>query len=86
MKELRMKKGTDTIMTSPKREVPKTSTKRSATLRSISDRNYTFGYGFIAIKGGGRATRNLPHAKTLLVPIRFLLCWVDYALEGCTFY
>ena len=74
-----MKKGTDTIMTSPKREVPKTSTKRSAALRSMSDRNYTFffffffggGGGFIAIKRGGRATRNLPHAKMLLVSIRF---------------
>ena len=40
------------------------------------------------MKGGGKATRNLPHAKMLLVPspIRFFLCWVDYALEGSTFY
>ena len=41
---------------------------------------------FIAIKGGDRATRNLPHAKMLLVPILFFLSWVDYALEGSTFY
>ena len=26
---------------------------------------------FIAIKGGGRPTRRLPHAKMLLVPISF---------------
>ena len=38
-----------------------------------------------AIKGGGRPTRLLPHAKMLLVPIGFFLCWVDYALEGSTF-
>ena len=36
-----------------------------------------------AIKG--KPTRLLPHAKMLLVPIKFLfLCWVDYALEGST--
>ena len=29
--------------------------------------------------------RLLPHAKILLVSIRFFLCWVDYALEGSTF-
>ena len=40
---------------------------------------------FIAIKGGGRPTRLLPHAKMLLVPINFSFCWVDYALEGSTF-
>ena len=40
---------------------------------------------FIAIKGGGRPTRRLPHVKMLLVPISFFLCWVDYALEGSTF-
>ena len=40
---------------------------------------------FIAIKGGGRPTRHLPHAKIRLVPISFFLCWVDYALEGSTF-
>ena len=40
----------------------------------------------IAIKGGGRPTRFLPHAKMLLIPIKFCsLCWVDYALEGSTF-
>ena len=37
---------------------------------------------FISIKGGGRPTRLLPHAKML---ISFFLCWVDYALEGFTF-
>ena len=40
---------------------------------------------FIAKKGGSRPTRRLPHAKMLLVPIRFFLCWLDYALEGSTF-
>ena len=39
---------------------------------------------FIAIKGGGRPTRRLPHVKMLLVPISYFLCWVDYALEGST--
>ena len=77
-------KGTDTIMTSPEREAPKTSTEISSA--SIADRNYTFGYFFnVAIKGGGRSTRLLPHAKMLLVLISFFLCWVDYALEGSTF-
>ena len=38
-----------------------------------------------SIKGGGRPTRLLPHAKMLLVPISFFLRWVDYALEGSTF-
>ena len=39
---------------------------------------------FIVIKGGGRPTRLLPHAKMLLIPIKFFfsLCWIDYALEG----
>ena len=37
-----------------------------------------------AIKG--KPIRLLPHAKMLLVPIKFFfLCWVDYALEGSTF-
>jgi len=40
---------------------------------------------FIAIKGIGRHSLLLPHAKMLLVPISFFLCWVDYALEGSTF-
>ena len=71
-------------MTSPEREAPKTSTEISSA--SIADRNYTFGYFFnVAIKGGGRSTRLLPHAKMLLVLISFFLCWVDYALEGSTF-
>ena len=52
---------------------------------SIADRNYTYLRVFIAIKGGGRPTRLLPHAKMLLVTISFFLCWVDYALEGSTF-
>ena len=38
-------KGTDTIMTSPEREAPKTSTEISSA--SIADRNYTFGYFLI---------------------------------------
>ena len=33
----------------------------------------------------GRPTWLLPHAKMLLVPTSFFLCWVDYALEGSTF-
>ena len=79
-------KGTDTIMTSPEREPPKTSTKRSAALRSPTGITPLGIYPvFIAIKGGGRPTRRLPHAKMLLVPISFFLCWVDYALEGSTF-
>ena len=74
------------IITSPEREAPNTSTKRSAALRSPTGITplgiYTV---FIATKGGGRPTRRLPHAKMLLVPINFFLCWVDYALEGSTF-
>ena len=79
-------KGTDTIMTSPDREPPKTSTKKSEALRSPTGITPLGIYPvFIAIKGGGRPTRRLPHAKMLLVPISFFLCWVDYALEGSTF-
>ena len=79
-------KGTDTIMTSPEREPPKTSTKRSAALQSLTGITPLDVYPvFIAIKEGGRPTRCLPHAKMLLVPTRFFLCWVDYALEGSTF-
>ena len=79
-------KGTDAIMTSPEREAPKTSTKRSAALRSPTGITPLGIYPvFIAIKGGGRPTRRLPHAKMLPVPICFFLCWVDYALEGSTF-
>ena len=74
------------IMLSPEREPPKTSTKRSAALRSPTGITPLGIYPvFIAIKGGGRPTRRLPHAKMLLVPISFFLCWVDYALEGSTF-
>ena len=73
-------------MTSPEREAPKTSTKRSAALRSPTGITPLGIYPvFIAIKGGGRPTRRLPRAKMLLVPISFFLCWVDYALEGSTF-
>ena len=79
-------KGTDTIMTSPEREPPKTSTKKSAALRSPTGITPLGIYPvFIAKKGGSRPTRRLPHAKMLLVPIRFFLCWLDYALEGSTF-
>ena len=76
----------DTIMTSPEREAPKTSTKRSAALWSPTGIT-PLGINpvFIAIKGGGRPTRRLPHAKMLLVPISFFLCWVNYALKGSTF-
>ena len=38
-----------------------------------------------AIKGDGNPTRLLPHAKMLLVPIKFFVCWADYALEGAPF-
>ena len=59
MSELRMKKGTGTIMTSPKRAVPKTSTKRSAALRSPTGITPLGIYSvFIAIKWGGRPTRH----------------------------
>ena len=79
-------KGTDTIMTSPEREPPKTSTKRSAAaLRSLTGNTPLGIYPvFIAIKGGGRPSQRLPYGKMLLVPIRFFICWVDYALEGST--
>ena len=74
-------------MTSPEREPPKTSTKRSAAAPRSPTGITPLGIYpvFIAIKGGGRPTRRLPHAKMLLVPISFFLCWVDYALEGSTF-
>ena len=79
-------KGTDTMLTSPEREPPKTSTKRSAALRSPTGIAPLGIYPvFIEIKGGGRSTRRLLHAKMLLVPISFLLCRVDYALKGSTF-
>ena len=79
-------KGTDTIMTSPDREPPKTSTKKSEALRSPTGITPLGIYPvFIATKGARRPTRHLPHAKMLLVPISFFLCWVDYALEGSTF-
>ena len=77
---------TDTNMTSPEREPPTTSTKRSAALLSPTGITPLGIYSvFIAIKRGGRPTRHLPHAKIRLVPISFFLCWVDYALEGSTF-
>ena len=59
-------------MTSLEREPPKTSTKRSAALRSPTGTTPLGVYPlFIAIKGGGRPTPRLPHAKMLLVPISF---------------
>ena len=79
-------KGTDTIMNSPEREPPKTRTKKSAALRSPTGITPLGIYPvFIAKKGGSRPTRRLPHAKMLLAPISFFLCWLDYALEGSTF-
>ena len=79
-------KGIDTIMTSPEREPPKTRTKRSAVLRSPTGITPLDVYPvFIAIKGGGRPTRCLPHTKMLLVPTNFFLSWVDYAWEGSKF-
>ena len=84
MSELGMRKVQ--IMTSREREPPKTSTKRSAALRLQTGITPLGIYPeFIAIKGGGKPTRRLPHAKMLLVPIRFFLCRVDYALESSTF-
>ena len=79
-------KGIDTIMTSTEREPPKTSTKRSAAFRSPTGITPLDVYPvLIAIKGGGRPTRCLPHTKMLLVPTSFFLCWVDYAWEDSTF-
>ena len=79
-------KAKDTIMTSPECEPPKTSTKRSAALRAPTGITPLGIYPvFIASKGARRPTRHLPHAKMLLVPISFFLCWVDYAVEGSTF-
>ena len=69
-------------MTSSEREAPKTSTKRSAAFQSPAGIAPS---GIYSIKSGGRPTQLLPHAKMLLVPISFFLCWVDYALEGSTF-
>ena len=77
-------KGTDTMMTSPEREAPKTSTERSAALRSPAGITLSGIYSNKR-KGGGRFTRLLPHAKMLLVSTSVFLCWVDYALEGSTF-
>ena len=65
-------KGADTIMTYPEREAPKTSTKRSAALRSPTGITPLGIYPvFIAKKGGSGPTRRLPHAKMLLAPISF---------------
>ena len=87
MSELGMQNVRIIIMTSPEREPPKTlSAKRSAALRSPTGITPLGIYPvFIAIKGSGRPTWRLPHAKMLLVPITFFLFWVDYALEGSTF-
>ena len=73
-------------MTSPEREAPKTGTKTSAALLSPTGITPSNIYPvFIAIKGGRRPTRRLPHAKMLLVLISLFFCWVDYALEGSIF-
>ena len=42
----------------------------------------------LAIKGSGRPTRLLPHAKMLLIAYSnkvVFICWVDSALEGSAF-
>ena len=40
----------------------------------------------IAIKGGGRLTRRLPHAKNAAYYDKVVfICWVDYAQEGSAF-
>ena len=43
--------------------------------------------GWAAVKGGGMPSRILPHAKMLLVPIRFFLCWKGstFSLSKCDF-
>ena len=67
-------------MTSPEREAPKTSTKRSTAFGRRQELHLRV---FI-----DRPTRLLPYAKILLVTISFFLCWtcwVDYALEGSPF-
>ena len=77
-------KGTDTIMTSPECEPPKTSTKRSAALRSPTRITPLGIYPvFIAIKGGSRPTRHLPHAKMLLIPISLHFHWANVILAAC---
>ena len=70
-------KGTDTITTFPEREAPKTVQRDQQRFNRLGV--------FIAIKGGGRLTWLLPHAKMVLVPISFFFCWVDYAPESSTF-
>ena len=62
-------KGTDTIMTSPEREPPKTSTKRSPALWSPTGITPLDVYPvFIAIKGGGRPTHVYLTPKCCLFP------------------
>ena len=75
-------KGTDTITTSPEREAPKTVQRDQ---QRFDRRQELHLWVFIAIKGGGRPTRLLPHAKMVLVHISFFFCWVDYVLGGSTF-
>ena len=70
-------KCTDTIMTSPEGEAPKTSTKDQQRFDCQQELHLRV---FI-----GRPTRLLPHAKILLVPTSFFLCWVDYVLESSSF-
>ena len=41
----------------------------------------------VAIKGGGRPTPLLPHAKSAACFNKvFSFCWVHYAMEGSTFF
>ena len=62
-------KGPDTIMTSPEREPPKTSTKRSPALWSPTGITPLDVYPvFIAIKGGGRPTHVYLTPKCCLFP------------------
>ena len=75
-------KGTGTITTSPERKVTKTVQRDQQCFDRRQELNLRV---FIAIKGGGRPTRLLPHAKMVLVAISFFFCWVDYAVEGSTF-
>ena len=69
-------------MTSPEREASKTSTNRSAALRSSREITPS---GISSNKRVGRPTRLLLHAKMLLVPISLFLCGADYSLEGSAF-
>ena len=70
------------IMTSPEREPPKTVSAKRSALRSPTGITPLGIYPvFIAIKGGGRPTRRLPHAKMLPVSISFFL-WLGRLCSG----